>query len=86
MKHSYLAVEICARYEPGGRLQTEPFERLGRENGPIEGSGIGLALSRRLVDLMGGRIEVDSAPGRGSTFRVRIPSARSGPPATAPAA
>ena len=64
----------------------EPFERLGREHGPIEGSGIGLALSRRLVGLMGGRIEVDSAPGRGSTFRVRLPSARRRPSATAPAA
>jgi len=53
----------------------EPFERLGREHGAIEGSGIGLALSRRLIGLMDGRIEVDSAPGRGSLFRVRLPSA-----------
>ncbi len=53
----------------------EPFERLGREHGAIEGSGIGLALSRRLIELMDGRIEVDSAPGRGSRFRIRLPSA-----------
>jgi PAS domain S-box-containing protein len=53
----------------------EPFERLGREHGAVEGSGIGLALSRRLVELMEGRIEVDSEPGRGSVFRVRLPSA-----------
>jgi signal transduction histidine kinase len=52
----------------------EPFERLGREHGAVEGSGIGLALSRRLVELMEGRIEVDSEPGRGSVFRVRLPS------------
>jgi PAS domain S-box-containing protein len=53
----------------------EPFERLGHEHGEIEGLGIGLALSRRLVELMGGRIEVDSDRGRGSTFRVRLPCA-----------
>jgi len=61
----------------------EPFERLGREHGAVEGSGIGLALSRRLVELMDGSIEVDSEPGRGSVFRVRLPSA---PPPSTPTA
>jgi signal transduction histidine kinase/CheY-like chemotaxis protein len=35
-------------------------------------SGLGLAISRRLVELMGGRIEVDTAPGAGTTFRVHL--------------
>jgi CheY-like chemotaxis protein/anti-sigma regulatory factor (Ser/Thr protein kinase) len=52
----------------------EPFNRLGREHGAIEGTGIGLALTRELVHLMHGQIEVDSDPGRGTRVSLNLPA------------
>jgi signal transduction histidine kinase/ActR/RegA family two-component response regulator len=51
-----------------------PFERLGAERTEVEGSGVGLALSRRLAEAMGGTVDVDSHVGTGSRFWVQLPA------------
>ena len=53
----------------------QPYNRLGREGSGIEGTGIGLVISRRLAELMGGTLAASSRAGQGSTFTLTLPSA-----------
>jgi signal transduction histidine kinase/CheY-like chemotaxis protein len=72
----------------------QPFERLGADQTAVEGAGIGLALSRRLAEAMGGVLDVQSVEGDGSTFWIELQVAegpverheRTAGPATAPPA
>jgi len=52
-----------------------PFARLGAEQTEVEGTGLGLALSQRLVEAMGGSLRLESTGPEGSVFRVELPLA-----------
>lgn len=58
-------------------LLFQPFQRLGRENSNIPGSGIGLVLCRELADAMHGEVGLSSTPGTGSRFWIELPRAES---------
>ena len=71
-------IRICVR-DTGEGLSPEkcaqlfqPFNRLGQEDSGEEGTGIGLVVSKRLVELMGGKIGVESTVGVGSTFWIEL--------------
>lgn len=87
-REGHVAVELAARADavqltvtddgPGippekHAMIFEPFSRLQDGTKAIEGVGIGLALSRKLVELMHGRLFVESAVGQGATFCIELP-------------
>jgi PAS domain S-box-containing protein len=49
-----------------------PFDRLGAELSPVEGTGLGLALTKRLIEAMGGDIGIESEAGRGCRFWIEL--------------
>jgi PAS domain S-box-containing protein len=61
----------------------QPFNRLGREQGSLPGTGIGLVISQRLAEMMGGSLRAEAVGGPGARFVLRLPAAGAGTPATA---
>jgi PAS domain S-box-containing protein len=59
--------------EEGLRKIFVPFERLGADRNAIGGTGLGLALSKRMIEAMGGTIGVESTLGAGSRFYIELP-------------
>lgn len=59
---------------PEDKLETifEPFTQLETRSKSREGTGLGLNITRRLLDLMGGKLTVTSEPGKGTTFRMEL--------------
>jgi PAS domain S-box-containing protein len=52
----------------------QPFQRAGQETGPIQGTGIGLTITKRLAELMRGSVGFRSAPDEGSEFWIELPA------------
>ena len=83
--------QVALRVRDSGRGMTdeqlahafEPFNRLGIESKGIEGTGIGLAIVKANVERMGGSVHVQSTPGAGSVFEVRLPCPVAATPARA---
>lgn len=82
---SLVGNEVCLSVRDNGHGMTpeqqahlfEPFNRLGAETSDIDGSGIGMVIVQRLVQLMGGRLSLRSVPGEGTEVSVFLPRAES---------
>ena len=75
--HIYVVIEDTGAGIADEELKNlfEPFDRLGREGSTISGTGIGLSMSYKIMQLLGGNIGVNSEVGSGTTFWLNFPIA-----------
>jgi signal transduction histidine kinase/CheY-like chemotaxis protein len=77
--HTWVEIVVADNGPGMGRDEVdrvfERFYRGGDDGTRTPGTGLGLSIVKSLVDLQGGEIEIDSEPGRGTTFRIRLPCA-----------
>ncbi len=69
--------EIKVALEPFGQIQR-------RRHGRLEGTGLGLPIARRIAEMHGGTVEIESNPGQGTTARLLLPASRIAPDPSAP--
>jgi signal transduction histidine kinase len=60
------------------KLVFERFHRISANSNGVAGSGLGLTISRELIELHAGSIDIESELGAGSTFNIRLPASRQG--------
>ena len=75
-----LQVDVTRNTPEDQALLFEEFRQVGEGARQAEGTGLGLALSKKFVELHGGEIKVESTLGVGSTFTVRLPIRHDAPP------
>ena len=79
-KQACIAITDTGNGIPGEKIDElfRPFHRLDHERSNIEGAGIGLALTKQILQVMNGTIDVQSETGKGSTFCIGLPLATDG--------
>jgi signal transduction histidine kinase/ActR/RegA family two-component response regulator/type II secretory pathway pseudopilin PulG len=83
LEQSANSIRICITDTGNGITQADieklfkPFERIGAERAETEGTGLGLTISKKLVEAMGGKIGIKSEVGKGSTFWIELPRTES---------
>ncbi|WP_239287775.1 hybrid sensor histidine kinase/response regulator [Candidatus Nitrotoga sp. 1052] len=77
LKHVRISVKDTGEGLPPEQFAQlfQPFNRLGQESSAVEGTGIGLVVSKKLIEQMGGNIGVESTVGAGSVFWFELPVA-----------